>query len=288
MAQVTSENIKRQAYDFIYCFIRDEQLTRKYFGKYLPIIRYKRDSQRKYLRALASMYDNTNQQQAYDNMLRWVVEGIAEQCKVLKNPETGKFVEATPNLVLYYLSMGQPVGNKDWSRGVYGITGAVGSVSAGNSLLNDYGYNLNNKTGVITDYNGATLASGNNYYNGNLFSKNYLSKDGKFAITTDYDTKTKEYAVSSMSNSGGIIGSDSSGSWLNSLQIIVQMIPVIVNMCYSIKQLQAGALSGVNPIEVAPEQVADGWADTTGESSNTGLLLGGALLAGAVVLGVKK
>lgn len=288
MAQVTSEQIKKQAFDFIYCFIREENLTKKYFGKYLDMVAYKRQAQQKYLRALASLYSSQSQQEAYNTMLRWVKEGIAEQCKPLKNPETNKYVEATPQLVLYYLSMGEPVGGKDWSKGVFGCE-AVGSIQSGNSILNDYGYSLNNKTGIITDYNGNTLKSSNNYFNGNLFSKNYLTSDGKMAFTTDYNESTNEYALSSLSNSGGIQTGDGSGSWLNSLQIIIQMIPVIVNACYSIKQMQAGALSGVNPLQVAPEQVADGWADpTTGTQSNAGLWLGGALLAGAVFFGTNK
>lgn len=287
--QELEKKIRRQAGDLIYCWIYDSDI--QYLGKNANAIVSKRNKQIAYLKALA--YGTTGVKE--EDIYGWISDEIAKTYQKIKNPATLQYETASPRLIIAALMLGETVKGKNWKQGIYGCkvgnttgvelstltSGNVDYVNAdrepytgGGNILGIPTFDLS-----VSDSKPATYSLVN--ADANLNNRYQLNPD-----TGLYELAAISDGTNTVDASGNKLTADNQTLWDNITNCIGQ-IQGLVNTF-------AEFLSGITAAEaLAPVQVDDGWVEpqennSSKLSANTGLLLGGGLIASAFLLNKKK
>ena len=286
------KKIRLQAGNLIYCWIYDDD--KKYLGSKANVIIAKRDKQVAYLKALAYAVGVKE-----DLIYEWVLDEIANTYQKIKNPATKQWETATPRLIIAALMLGETVNGKNWSKGIYGCN-KVGDVETPTvsqeivtsgrleyvSLDGNYGMGSSNQL-VVPTYDLSVSKSQPSSVSlidkmDNIVNTYKLTSNGEYKLDTISDGTTTKSA-----STGQTLTVKDQAYWDNIANIIGQINGLINTF--------ATALSGITAAEaLSPLQVEDGWVEPVDTKNSgmltgsTGLLLGGAVLAGAFLLNKKK
>lgn len=263
MSKATVEaNFRKQAGNFLYVYI--PELSIKAFPR---VIQQKRDGQLKYIRAYAATTVGVTE----DDVYGWIEDELRT---VYKIPSNEKYAGT---YILDQLAKGKPVQGKNYKTGITGINGpeVTGITVDGNR------YSFDSETGLFyNETRGYQLQTSPIYTNEVL--SNGFAQDTKAgtALTVNYNAQTGKFTPSGTGDSSGNL------SWaqntMNICQNIQAILPQIVNLVKSL----AVEFSGVNPQQVAVNQVADGWVTPVDISSNYSASLSPWILAGLLLGGV--
>lgn len=264
--------LRKQAANCLYCFIENNELTKKNFGRFLPYVAAKRDAQLRYLKGLA-VANATNREYLLNDLIKQEIINIYGM---------------TPKQVIYQLANGNSVKGLNWAEGIYGCKVGEANPSFGNLMvggINTNRYQLDTVNGICTDtITGKTLAGTSVYGKKGLESVSYFDAANNVTLQANY--KKGAYTAYSVSDGTNTLKTDGKALtqfdgelWTNIANVLGQIKDLISSL--------ATYLSGETAQTLSPAQVADGWY--TEESSSSGLttaaLLGGGLLLGATILG---
>lgn len=285
------KKIRLQAGNLIYCWIYDDD--KQYLGKKASVIIAKRDKQIAYLKALAYAV-GIKEELIYE----WILDEIANTYQKIKNPATKQWETATPRLIIAALMLGETVNGKNWSKGVYGCSkvGNVDTPTVSQEIVTsgrmeyvslDGNYGMGSSQLVVPTYD---LSVSNSQpasvslvdQMDNIINTYKLTSNGEYKLDTISDGTTTKVA-----GTGQTLTVKDQAYWDNIANIIGQINGLINTF--------ATALSGITAAEaLTPLQVEDGWVEPVDTkdsgllTGSTGLLLGGAVLAGAFLLNKKK
>lgn len=288
------KKIRNNAGNLVYMFIPDS--WQPYFSnrpKMWQILMYKKELQIKYVKGLCLTAVGGVGQEEVNN---WIVDEVKKVYAPITNPSTGKKQAATPELILVALANGQTVKGMNWKAGIYGIgnTTATGNTfDAGVDIGGQAGLTVNPNTGTIPQLvnSGPQLVTVPefNFEESITMPATIATYDSDKGITyTSKLTESGLYVPDTISNGTDIISSSGKtktkldATFWNNLTNTLGQIQELVNGF-------AQKLSGITATSLTPMQIADGWIepekkDNSVLSSSTGLILGGSLIASAILL----
>lgn len=289
--------IRRQAGDLIYCYVQDSFAP--YLGKGADIIFDKRNKQIAYLKGLCyAVTDFLDKKALFELVQEWIADEIANTYEPIVNPSTGKLVKASPMSIIYQLMSGQTVKGRDWKQGVYGCKVGSSDLSASKDVIVGGGVpmvtmsgsttsNLGNYT-ITQNFDGSVSASQPSSITTVNKQTNTINKWQLNTKTGLYDFATVSDGTTTLDSNGNKLTASNQTLWDNINNCLGQIQALISGF--------AEFLSGFTAAEaITPVQTTDGWVeavDTKNESSlltgSTGLIVGGAVLAGALLLNKKK
>lgn len=266
--------LRKQAGNCLYCFINDDELTERNFGKYLRYVQAKRDAQLRYIKGLSVAYA-TSREHLLSNVVYNEIKAIYGM---------------SPKQVIYQLANGNAVRGLNWSQGIYGGIGSVDPSSFGNltvGTINTNRYALDTVNGICTDtITGQQITGTPVYGKKGLESVSFFDNANNVTLQANYSKgKYSAYSVSdgntTLKTNGKSITQYDGELWTNISNVLGELKDLISNL--------ASMLSGETAQSLSPAQVADGWYEPESSSTNSGLttaaLLGGGLLLGATILG---
>lgn len=266
--------LRKQAGNCLYCFIEDNELNQRNFGRYLKCVTAKRNSQLNYIKGLAVANATTREYLLND---------------IVKN-ELIKIYGMTPKQVIYQLANGNAVKGLNWEAGVYGCIGETTDPSSFGNLLvggvNSNRYSLDTANGTCIDtITGKVLTATPTYGKKGLENVSYFDADNNITLQANFKKgEYKAYSVSDGTNTlktnGKALTQSDGELWTNINNVLGQLKELISSI--------ATYLSGETAASLSPAQVADGWyteESSTGSGLTTAALLGGGLLLGATILG---
>lgn len=267
--------LRKQAANCLYCFIEDNELNARNFGRYLRYVTAKRNSQLAYIKGLA-VANATNREYLLNSVIYNELKAIYGM---------------TPKQVIVELANGNSVKGLNWSEGVYGCIGDVTDPSSFGNLIignvNTNRYSLDTVNGICTDTITGTQIKGTPVYGKKgLESVSFYDQANNVTLQANFKKGAyKAYSVSDGTNTlktnGKALTQYDGEMWTNILNVLAEVKDLISGL--------ATMLSGETAQSLSPAQVADGWYEPASSSTNSGLttaaLLGGGLLLGATILG---
>jgi len=296
------QNIRSQAANFLYTFMDDSEITQALAGRYRYIVTQKKYAQLRYLKATA-----VSSNHSMDELVGWIRDEMADVYSEQKNPTTGRYATATPRLILYHLAEGRPAGGKDWNLQSAGKIGEL-SLDQKQALYNTVNseFNINWNTGdAMNKSTGGSLPSIKNYYNGSLFSKEYIAGENQQAFGLKYSDRLQKWSLDYVTNQNGSFNGTPSTDYasvnaaqktLNVLQTVNAMLPQICNLVRSLRDfLKQDGDQQTNWSDIKIDQKTDGWYDASASSNASispwllaGIALGGIALTSKDLKPFKK
>ena len=276
ISQKNQKLLENMAPNLIYAFIPQSEINRDTFGKYVDIVSVKRDSQRKFIEAVAgsNLYANANKFYDYTREQLEEVYGMSVQ-----------------DIIYYLAKNGSLPAAKYEADSLAGIKASIGASEAfvqdvWNQTFGKKELNFNPSSGKLEIGGSSTYTSTNydtfgntwkNYYSPTGFSATALKVGNGYSLVSGSNGET---AVNL--NTGNIIANNQNNFWNN----LNNALPAIQGLLATIFDYLKPYLK--TPVQMSPSQVGDGWVRTyTGEDLTTALVLTG-IVGGAVLLSNEK